>query len=115
MYRILYTSSYETKAARFLKKHPDQYTQYTKTLQLLELNPYHPSLYLHRFRTTIFEGYSVSINLSYRISLEFLVEAEEIIPVNHGDHRDGNGCFGLQEFRSGRPVPAVRLKLRWPG
>jgi mRNA-degrading endonuclease YafQ of YafQ-DinJ toxin-antitoxin module len=88
MYRILYTHSYEVKAARFLKKHPDLRNQYTKTLQLLELNPYHPSLRLHKFKTTSFEGYSVSINLSYRISLEFLVEAEEIIPVNIGDHQD---------------------------
>ncbi|MBN2874024.1 MAG: plasmid stabilization protein [Spirochaetales bacterium] len=88
MYRILYTQSYETRAARFLKKHPDVQNQYTKTLQLLELNPYHPSLRLHKFKTSSFEGYSVSINLTYRISLEFLVEAEEIIPVNIGDHQD---------------------------
>jgi mRNA-degrading endonuclease YafQ of YafQ-DinJ toxin-antitoxin module len=91
MYRILYTYSYETKAARFLKKHPDLQSQYTKTLQLLELNPYHPSLRLHKFKTTSFEGYSVSINLSYRISLEFLVEAVEIILVNIGDHQDFYG------------------------
>lgn len=88
MYRILYTPSYEAKAARFLKKHPDLHSQYAKTLQLLELNPYHPSLRLHKFKTSSFEGYSVSINLTYRISLEFLVEAEEIIPVNIGDHQD---------------------------
>jgi hypothetical protein len=28
----------------------------------------------------------VSINLSYRITLEFLIEDERIIPVNVGDH-----------------------------
>jgi mRNA-degrading endonuclease YafQ of YafQ-DinJ toxin-antitoxin module len=91
MYRILYTPSYEVKAARFLKKHPDLRGQYAKTLQLLELNPYHPSLRLHKFKTASFEGHSVSINFSYRISLEFLVEAEEIIPVNIGDHQDVYG------------------------
>jgi proteic killer suppression protein len=31
--------------------------------------------------------HSVSINLSYRITLELLIKGEEIIPVNVGDHR----------------------------
>jgi proteic killer suppression protein len=30
--------------------------------------------------------HSVSINLSYRITLELLIKGEEIIPVNVGDH-----------------------------
>jgi plasmid maintenance system killer protein len=30
--------------------------------------------------------HSVSINLSYRITLELLISDEEIIPVNVGDH-----------------------------
>jgi len=62
--------------------------QYEKTLQLLELNPIHPSLRLHQFKTRSFEGYSVSINLSYRISLEFMVTEKEILLVNIGDHQD---------------------------
>lgn len=88
MYRILYTPSYEARAARFLKKHPELKNQYAKTLELLELNPWHPSLRLYKFKTTGFEGYSVSINLSYRISLEFLVDAQDIVPVNIGDHQE---------------------------
>lgn len=88
MYRILYTPSYEARAARFLKKHPELRNQYAKNLELLELNPYHPSLRLHKFKTACFEGYSVSINLSNRISLEFFIEAADIIPVNIGDRQD---------------------------
>ncbi|HQL34212.1 MAG: hypothetical protein BWY39_01795 [Spirochaetes bacterium ADurb.Bin269] len=38
--------------------------------------------------TGTFEGYSVSINLSYRISLEFIVNEKEIILVNIGDHQE---------------------------
>ena len=73
MYKLIFTNSYEERARKFLKKHPDLKNQYIKTLQLLELNPFHPSLRLHRFKTKFFEGYSVSINLSYRISIDFLV------------------------------------------
>lgn len=88
MYKLVFPFSYEEKVRKFLKKHPELLKQYTKTLQLLEINPYHPSLRLHHFQTTSFDGYSVSINLSYRISMEFLVNDQEIILVNIGDHQD---------------------------
>jgi mRNA-degrading endonuclease YafQ of YafQ-DinJ toxin-antitoxin module len=88
MYKLLFPYSYEEKVKRFLKKHPDLIKQYTKTLQLLEINPYHPSLRLHQFKTKSFEGYSVSINLSYRISLEFVINEQEIVLVSIGDHQE---------------------------
>jgi mRNA-degrading endonuclease YafQ of YafQ-DinJ toxin-antitoxin module len=73
---------------KFLKKHPETEKQYIKTLQLLELNPFHPSLRLHQFKTSSFEGYSISINLTYRIALEFLLTEKEILLINIGDHQD---------------------------
>ena len=88
MYKLIYPNSYEEKVKRFLKKHPELREQYSKTLQLLEVNPYHPSLRLHQFKTRSFEGFSVSINLSYRISIEFIVTEQEIILVNIGDHQE---------------------------
>ena len=88
MYKLVFTCSYEQKVKKFLRKHPDIIKQYSKTLELLELNPFHPSLRLHQFKTTSFEGYSVSINLSYRVAIEFLVTEEEILLVNIGDHQD---------------------------
>jgi len=60
--------------------------QYLKTLQLLEANPFHPSLHLHPLQGKLAKLHSVSINLSYRITLELLVQDKEIIPVNVGDH-----------------------------
>ncbi|MDQ7797192.1 MAG: plasmid stabilization protein, partial [Spirochaetia bacterium] len=54
---------------------------------LLELNPFHPSLRLHHFKTSNFEGYSISINLMYRISLEFIMNGKEILLIDIGDHK----------------------------
>jgi mRNA-degrading endonuclease YafQ of YafQ-DinJ toxin-antitoxin module len=88
MFKLLFPESYEEKARKFLKKHPELIKQYSKTLKLLELNPYHPSLRLHQFRTSMFEGFSVSINMTYRISLEFIIKEKEIILVNIGDHQE---------------------------
>jgi len=88
MYKLVFPESYETKASRFLRKHPEVASQYRKCLTLLELDPFHPSLRLHKFKTSNFEGYSVSINLSYRISIEFLISEKEVTLVNVGDHQD---------------------------
>lgn len=65
--------------------HPELEKQYLKTLQLLEVNPFHPSLRLHPLSGRLSGLHSVSINLSCRITLEFLLKDQEIIPVNVGD------------------------------
>jgi len=85
-FRILYTDSYNRRAARFIKRHPDLLLQYEKTLQLLEANPFHPSLRLHRLKGALGDLYSVSINISYRITLEFILDEGMIIPVDVGKH-----------------------------
>lgn len=85
-YVLVFTEQYNRKAARFLKRHPELRQQYLKTLQVLELNPAHPSLRLHALRGKLEGLHSVSINLSYRITLELLIQDGQIIPVNVGDH-----------------------------
>jgi len=85
-YRLIFTERYIRIAARFLKRHPDMARAYSKTLALLELNPHHPSLRLHGLGGRLAGVHSVSINLSYRITLHLLVTEQEIIPLNVGDH-----------------------------
>lgn len=85
-YRVVYTAQYERRARRFLKKHPDLERSYLKTLQLLELNPFHPSLRLHRLSGRLDGLYSISITISYRITLEFLVQNNDIVLIDVGDH-----------------------------
>ena len=86
VFTLVFTAQYTKRAARFLKRHPELRTQYLKTLQLLEANPHHPSLRLHALSGKLASLHSVSINISYRITLELLIQNEEIIPVNVGDH-----------------------------
>jgi len=85
-YALVFTEQYTRRAARFLKQHPELRQQYLKTLQLLQANPFHPSLRLHPLRGKLDGLHSVSINLSYRMTLELLIQDEQIIPVNVGDH-----------------------------
>lgn len=85
-YRLVFTQDYTRRALRFLQRHPGLKNQYAKTLALLELNPHHPSLRLHALSGRLNGLHSVSINLSYRITLEMIIEDQHIIPINVGDH-----------------------------
>jgi len=85
-YALVFTDDYTRRALRFLKRHPELKTQYAKTLALLEINPHHPSLRLHALAGRLQGVHSVSINLSYRITLELMIQEKQIIPLNVGDH-----------------------------
>ena len=85
-YKLVFPESYIRRARKFLKKHPEIHSQYRKTLQLLELNPHHPSLRLHSLQGRLSGLSSVSINISYRIVLEMIIEGNEILLVSIGKH-----------------------------
>lgn len=85
-WQLVFTEQYNRRAARFLKRHPDAIGQYTKTLKLLAANPHHPSLRMHALQGRLSGLHSVSINLSYRITLELVITESEIVPINVGDH-----------------------------
>jgi mRNA-degrading endonuclease YafQ of YafQ-DinJ toxin-antitoxin module len=85
-FALVFTETYNRRAAKWLKRHPEMRQQYLKTLQLLELNPFHPSLRLHALSGRLAGVHSVSINLSYRITLELLVDGNEIVLLQVGDH-----------------------------
>jgi mRNA-degrading endonuclease YafQ of YafQ-DinJ toxin-antitoxin module len=87
-YKIVYTDSYINKAKRFAKKHPEVISQYEKTLKILEIDPHHPSLRLHRLKGKLKDLHSISINISYRITLEFYFKDKEIVLVNVDHHDD---------------------------
>lgn len=85
-YRIIFTERYTRIAKRFLQRHPDLAGAYAKTLGLLELNPHHPSLRLHALSGRLAGVHSVSINLSYRMTLHLLVGEREITPLDVERH-----------------------------
>lgn len=85
-YKLIETESYKKRAVKFFRKHPDLLERYGKTLSLLELDPFHPSLRLHKLQGTLRKYHSVSITLQYRIVIDFLVEGDSILLLNVGSH-----------------------------
>jgi len=85
-WQLIFTQQYNRRAAKFLKRRPDVESQYAKTLELLELNPHHPSLRLHGLSGRLDGLQSISINLKYRVTIEMIITESEIILINVGNH-----------------------------
>ena len=85
-YKLIYPESYNKKAIKFIKKHKDLKNQYEKTLKLLEIDAYHPSLRLHKLQGKLEKLHSISINITYRITIEFIIVNKEIIMIDVGHH-----------------------------
>jgi len=86
MYKLLETKNYAKKLRKFLKKHPNTFSKYEKTIFLLESNPFHPSLRLHKLQGSLNEYHSVSIDMDYRILIDFIIIDEQIVLIDIGSH-----------------------------
>jgi addiction module RelE/StbE family toxin len=85
-YKIIRTDEYFKKLKKFIKKHPEALDRYIKAIELLEINPFHPSLRIHKLQGKLREYQSVSINMKYRIVIDFVLTEKEIIPIDIGTH-----------------------------
>ena len=86
MAEIILTASFKKKAMGFLKSHPSLKNKYKKTLLLLQANPSHPSLRLHKLKGNLSDLHSVSLNMKYRILLDFIIKDDQVILIDIGDH-----------------------------
>ena len=85
-YKIVQTELYKKRALKFLRKNPHMMAKYIKSMDMLEINPFHPSLRLHKLQGQLSDYCSVSIDLSYRMVIEFIIKENEIIPIDIGTH-----------------------------
>ena len=87
-YKIIRTDEYFKKLKKFIKKHPDILNRYAKTIELLEVDPFHPSLRLHKLEGKLRIYHSISINIKYRIVIDFIMKDNDITPIDIGAHED---------------------------
>lgn len=85
-FTLVFTDQCNRRAVRLLKRHPQVREHYRETLMLLMANLHPPSLRLHALGGKPERLHSVSINLSYRITLELAIHDRQIVPINVGDH-----------------------------
>ncbi|TAN40811.1 MAG: plasmid stabilization protein [Nitrospirae bacterium] len=85
-FRLVFTESYLRRESAFIRQHPDLISRYKKVLRLLELNPFHPSLRLHKLKGKFRDKHSVSITLAYRLVVALVITETEIILIDVGHH-----------------------------
>jgi len=90
-YKIIRTDEYFKKLKKFIKKHPEVLDRYIKAVELLENDPYHPSLRLHKLQGKLNTYHSVSITMKYRVVIDFIIQNNEIIPIDIGTHDEVYG------------------------
>jgi len=59
-YKIIRTDEYFKKLKKFIKKHPDALERYVKAIELLEIDPFHPSLRLHKLQGKLNAFHSIN-------------------------------------------------------
>ncbi len=87
-YNLIITEEYFKKLKKFFKKHPDMLERYEKSMHILEVDPFHPSLRLHKLKGKLNAFHSISINMEYRVIIDFIIRDNEIIPIDIGTHDD---------------------------
>ena len=85
-YKIIRTDEYFKKLKKFIKEHPEILNKYIKTIELLEIDPFHPSLRIHKLNGKLRFYYSISINMKYRVVIDFILQDNKIIPLDIGTH-----------------------------
>ncbi|MFN8338721.1 MAG: type II toxin-antitoxin system mRNA interferase toxin, RelE/StbE family [Saprospiraceae bacterium] len=86
MATVILTTTFKRKAKYFLKLHPTLIPKYKKTVLLLQENPSHPSLRLHKLKGNLSDLHSISLNMKYRILLDFIIKDDQVILIDIGDH-----------------------------
>lgn len=85
-FSLEFTTEYVKRELYFLRRHPDIIDKYHKLLKILEADPFYPSLRTHKLQGKYKDLYSVSINMQYRIVLNFVLQDSKLILIDIGDH-----------------------------
>ena len=85
MFKIIFIDKYSKKSRSFLKIHPELVAPYKKTIILLKTNPFHPSLRFYKLKGRLNHYQSVTINMQYRILIDFIIQDDQVILIDIGD------------------------------
>ncbi len=86
MYELVMDENYLKKEKKFFKKHPELLDRYKKLLHILRADPFYRSLRIHKLKGHLQEYHSISINISYRVIVNFIVKENKIIFIDIGGH-----------------------------
>jgi addiction module RelE/StbE family toxin len=87
-YKLIYKEQFIKKLAKFIKKNSKLKQKIAKTFELLEKNPFHPSLRLHKLQGKLKDFYTISVDMKIRILIDIYIDEKEIFLLDIGFHDD---------------------------
>jgi mRNA-degrading endonuclease YafQ of YafQ-DinJ toxin-antitoxin module len=87
-YKLVYDEKFVKKAAKLIKRDPSIKERIYKTLHILETDPHHPSLRLHKLKGNLSKFYSVSVTMKYRIIIDLVITDKEVYLIDIGSHEE---------------------------
>ena len=84
MYNLVITETYNRKAKKFFKHHPELKESYFKVIDILEVDPFHPQLRTKKLSGDKSRFHKVYIKYSCRLIIEIVISDKEIIPIDIG-------------------------------
>lgn len=75
--KLLRSSSFVRSARRLLKKNPSVGAQLRSTLELLELDPFHPQLQTHKLKGKLAGSWAASVTYGLRVVFDFVDDEGE--------------------------------------
>jgi len=84
--KLITTDTYERKAKKFFKKHPELIDKYKNTLSMIIENSEQSSLKLHKLKGNLKDFHSISLSFEYRIILLIEPSKEAMYLVDIGTH-----------------------------
>lgn len=85
-YRLVTTSRFDRRSARFRRAHPELKSRLASVLGDLAMDPFQPHLRLHPLRGQLDGLHGVSLTYAYRIVLTLRITEQEIILLDIGSH-----------------------------
>jgi mRNA-degrading endonuclease YafQ of YafQ-DinJ toxin-antitoxin module len=84
MYNLVFTETYNKKAKKFFKHHPELKNAYFKVIEILEADPFHPQLKTKKLAGKKSKFHKVYVKYSCRLIIEIVISENEIIPIEIG-------------------------------
>jgi mRNA-degrading endonuclease YafQ of YafQ-DinJ toxin-antitoxin module len=85
-YTLIAEQSYQKRAQKFLRLHPDLRPTYDKLLTDLTVDPFAPALRLHALTGILKGRWAVRLTRAYRITLTLRVTEKRIFLLDIGSH-----------------------------
>lgn len=86
MYRLVTTSRFDRRSARFRRAHPELKHRLARVLRDLEADPFQPHLRLHPLKGDLQGLHAVSVTYAYRLTLTLRITEQEVILLDIGSH-----------------------------